>query len=150
LRVTGCAPAADAAPISRGGIRRGRVRHDQEGRHDDDRIGDCGRTCRRDDHPQGRAVAVATRECTVFAFGEAGVCYEAYRIGGKPSWSFIFERSGFDGFSAEDVALCLHFAGEVVLELEGYVFANIGRLREDWRQGRFAAAFARTGQGGRG
>jgi hypothetical protein len=101
--------------------------------------------------PQVGAVAVATRECTVFAFGEAGVCYEAYRIGGKPGWSFIFERGGFDGFSAEDVALCLHLTGEVAPELEGYVFANVGRLRENWRQGRFAAAFvrARTGQGGR-
>lgn len=102
--------------------------------------------------PKVGMVAIATRECAVFAFGEAGVCYETYpRSSGELGWSFIFERGEFDGFSAEDVALCLHLTGEVVPELAGYAFAGVGRLREDWRQGRFGLAFARarTGQGGR-
>lgn len=96
-------------------------------------------------------VAIATRECAVFAFGEAGVCYEAYRIGDRLGWSFVFERGGFDGFSAADVALCLHLTGEVAPELAGYVFEHVGRLREDWRGGVFAPGFARarTVRGGR-
>lgn len=102
--------------------------------------------------PRVGSIAVATRECAVFAFGEAGVCYEVYpRSGGELGWSFIFERGGFDGFSAEDVALCLHLTGEVAPELAGYAFEGVGRLREDWRREHFALAFARarTGHGGR-
>jgi hypothetical protein len=72
--------------------------------------------------------------------------------GSAPSADAAFiSRGGVDGFSAADVALCLHLTGEVVPELEGYAFENVGRLREDWRQDRFGAAIARarTGQGGR-
>jgi hypothetical protein len=102
--------------------------------------------------PRVGAVAIAIRECAVFAFEEAGVCYEAYRIGGTPGWAFIFERGGFDGFSAADLALDLHLTGVVAPELEHYDFQNIGQLREDWRRGVFAPGFARTRtvRGGRG
>lgn len=90
------------------------------------------------------SVAVAMRECGVFRLGEAGVCFEAYRIGGRPGWSFIFERGGFDGFSPSDVGLCLHVTGEVAPGLEGYEHTGIGRLLRDWREGRFTVAFARA------
>jgi hypothetical protein len=97
--------------------------------------------------PRVDSVAIATRACAVFAFGEASVCCETYRIGGRPGWSFVFERGGFDGFSAEDVALCLHLTGEVAPELAGYGFRGVGHLRADRRRGCFAGAFARVRTG---
>ena len=101
--------------------------------------------------PRVGSVAIATRECALFALGEAGVCYETYRIGDVPGYSFLFERGGFDGFSLEEVALCLRLTGEVAPELAGYAFSSVAQLREDWRQGRFVPVFARarTGRGGR-
>lgn len=97
------------------------------------------------------SVVIATRECAVFRFGEAGVCYEEYRLGGRLGWSFVFERGGHDGFSPGDVALCLHVTGEVAPEVAGYEFADVAQLLRDHEAGRFAPAFARArvGRGGR-
>jgi hypothetical protein len=90
------------------------------------------------------SLAVAKRACAVFDLGEPGVCYESYRVGGRPGWSFVFARGGFDGFSPQDVALCLHLTGEVAPELAGYRFRSVGQLRVDHDAGRFVAAFARV------
>jgi hypothetical protein len=87
------------------------------------------------------SLALATRASGVCDVGERGVCYEVYALGGRPGFSFLFEQGRYDGFSPEDVALCLTITGEVCAAVTDYQFTNVTRLQRDWAQGRFAAAF---------
>ena len=87
------------------------------------------------------SIVIAKRETAVCNVGERGVCYEVYELGGRPGWSFIFEQGSYDGFSPDDVDLILEVTGEVCQEVVGYQFKNVGRLCEDFQQGRFASAF---------
>jgi hypothetical protein len=86
-------------------------------------------------------IAVAKRRSGVCDAGEVGVCYELYTLGTRPGYSFIFESGRYDGFSPEDVALCLDVTGRVCEGVAGYTFENVGKLDRDFRSGRFAAAF---------
>ena len=87
------------------------------------------------------SLAIATRASGVSHVGERGVCYEVYRLGGRPGYSFIFEKGRYDGFSPEDVALFLTITGEVCTAVADYQFINVSRLSRDFAQGRFAPAF---------
>ena len=87
------------------------------------------------------SLAVAIRLSGVCDAGERGVCYEVYELGGQPGYSFIFEKGRYDGFSPEDVATFLEITGEHCAAVADYQFQNVTRLRRDFQQGRFAAAF---------
>lgn len=85
-------------------------------------------------------LAVAKRDSSVCKEGEYGVCYEVYQLGDRPGYAFIFERGGYDGFSPFDVELFLEVTNLVVPSVTNYEFANVGRLVQDYRAGRFAEA----------
>jgi hypothetical protein len=87
------------------------------------------------------SLAIATRASGVCDVGERGVCYEVYALGGRPGYSFIFDKGRYDGFSPEDVALFLTITGEVCTAVADYQFINVTRLSRDFVQGRFAPAF---------
>jgi hypothetical protein len=87
------------------------------------------------------SLALATRASGVCDVGERGVCYEVYALGGRPGYSFIFDKGRYDGFSPEDVALFLTITGEVCTAVADYQFTNVTRLSRDFAQGRFAPAF---------
>ena len=87
------------------------------------------------------SLAIAACASGVCDVGERGVCYEVYQLGGRPGYSFIFEKGRYDGFSPEDVALFLHITGEVCTAVADYQFTNVTRLSRDFAQGRFAPAF---------
>jgi hypothetical protein len=87
------------------------------------------------------SLAIATRASGVCDVGERGVCYEVYALGGRPGYSFIFDKGRYDGFSPEDVALFLTITGEVCTAVADYQFINVTRLSRDFAQGRFAHAF---------
>jgi hypothetical protein len=84
---------------------------------------------------------IAKRASGVNAPGERGVCYEVYQLGGRPGYSFIFERGRYDGFSPQDVEMFLHVTGQHCPAVADYQFANVTRLARDFEQGRFAEAF---------
>lgn len=84
---------------------------------------------------------IAKRASGVNAAGERGVCYEVYQLGGRPGYSFIFERGRYDGFSPDEVATFLHVTGQVCPALADYQFTTVTRLTRDFEQGRFAEAF---------
>lgn len=84
---------------------------------------------------------IAKRTTGVCDAGERGVCYEAYTLGNRPGWSFLFESGRYDGFSPDDVALILEVTGEVCREVADYEFQNVMRLIADFHRGRFAPAF---------
>ena len=85
-------------------------------------------------------LAVAKRDSGVCKAGEYGVCYEVYRLEGRPGYAFIFERGGFDGFSPYDVETFLEVFDLVAPSITSYTFTNVGRLVQDYRAGRFAEA----------
>jgi hypothetical protein len=87
-------------------------------------------------------LVTAKRASGVCRAGERGVCYETYSLGGRPGYSFLFERGGYDGFSPEDVDAFLQVSDRVCPEVSGYRFTNVVRLTRDFEAGRFAAAFA--------
>ena len=87
------------------------------------------------------SLAIAIRASGVCDVGERGVCYEVYALGGRPGYSFIFDKGRYDGFSPEDVALFLTITGEVCTAVADYQFINVTRLSRDFAQGRFAPAF---------
>jgi len=91
---------------------------------------------------QGGSLAIATRASGVCDVGERGVCYEVYALDGRPGYSFLFAQGRYDGFSPEDVAMCLRITGEICAAVADYHFLNVGRLSRDVAWGRFAAAFA--------
>lgn len=87
------------------------------------------------------SLVIAKRATAICDEGEKGVCYEEYRIGDRPGWSFIFEQGGYDGFSPDEVAKLLDLTGEVCAEVADYEFQNVMQLLADFCQGRFAAAW---------
>lgn len=87
------------------------------------------------------SLVVATVTTAICNRGERGVCYEQYTIGKRPGWSFIFERGGYDGFSANEAELMLEVTGEVCDAVADYEFVDVTRLIQDYQQGRFTAAF---------
>jgi hypothetical protein len=87
-------------------------------------------------------LVTAKRASGICKTGERGVCYETYTLGGRPGYSFIFERGGYDGFSPEDVDTLLTVSDRVCPEVADYQFTNVVRLTRDFEAGRFAAAFA--------
>ena len=58
-------------------------------------------------HPpiQVGTLVTAKRAAGVCAAGERGVCYELYKLDGRPGYSIIFQRGGYDGFSPQDVEM---------------------------------------------
>ncbi len=84
---------------------------------------------------------IAKRASGVNAAGERGVCYEVYRLGGRPGYGIIFESGRYDGFSPDDVKTFLHVTAQVCPSVADYRFTNVTRLARDFEQGRFAAAF---------
>jgi hypothetical protein len=94
-------------------------------------------------------LAAAKRDSGVCRAGERGVCYETYTLGGRPGYSFLFERGGYDGFSPEDVDAFLDVTDHVCPEVASYQFTNVVRLNRDFEAGRFAAAFATPSWQGR-
>jgi hypothetical protein len=94
------------------------------------------------------SLALATRASGVCDVGERGVCYERYTLGGRPGYSFLFEQGRYDGFSPEDVTLCLTMTGEICAAVADDQFTNVVQLARDFKRGRFAAAFPpRNGTG---
>jgi hypothetical protein len=87
------------------------------------------------------SIAVAKVTTGVCDVDEIGVCYEVYRIGIRPRYSFIFEKGRYDGFSPDEVEMMLTLSGDVCEDVAGYEFKHVGQLRDDYRQGRFAPAF---------
>jgi len=73
--------------------------------------------------------------------GETSVCYEVYTPGGRPGYSFLFERGRDDGFSPEDVEMFLTVTDTVCDKVADYQFTNVTRLLWDFRLGRFAETF---------
>jgi hypothetical protein len=86
-------------------------------------------------------MAIATRASGVCDVGEVGVCYAVYTLGGRPGYSFLFEKGRYDGFSPEDVAMFLTVTDTVCPTVADYQFTNVMRLLRDFRLGRFAEAF---------
>ncbi len=93
-------------------------------------------------------IAIAKRPAGVANTGERGICYELYDISGRPGYSFLFENGGYDGFSPDDVTLCLGVTNRVIPSLATYRFSNVGTLVRDFQNGRFAAAFHPAGPSG--
>jgi hypothetical protein len=87
------------------------------------------------------SIVVAKCGSGVCSDGELGVCYEVYELERRPGYSFMFESGRYDGFSPDDVALILDLTGRVCQAVAGYAFENVGKLAQDFRGGRFAAAF---------
>lgn len=87
------------------------------------------------------SLVIAKRASGVNAAGERGVCYEVYQLGGRPGYSFIFERGRYDGFSPEEVNTFLHVTGQHCPAIADYQFANVTQLARDFERGRFAEAF---------
>ncbi len=85
-------------------------------------------------------LAVAKKGSGVCVEDEVGVCYEVYRLGDRPGYSFIFERGRFDGFSPRDVEMFLEPLDAVVPSVASYTFTDVNRLVQDYRRGRFAEA----------
>ncbi len=86
-------------------------------------------------------LVTAKRDSGVCKAGERGVCYEIYTLDGRPGYSFIFERGGYDGFSPEDVEVFLDVTDRACQEVADYRFTNVVRLARDFEAGCFAAAF---------
>lgn len=74
--------------------------------------------------------------------GEVAVCYEVYRIGVRPGFSFIFEGGFYDGFSPDELDTMLERTGEVCPEVADYEFTNVIKLDQDFKNGRFAPAWS--------
>jgi hypothetical protein len=83
-------------------------------------------------------LVIAKRASGVCAAGERGACYELYRLSGRPGYGILFQRGGYDGFSPEDVEMCLDVTNRVCPAVADYRFTNVTQLN---REGRFAAAF---------
>jgi hypothetical protein len=88
------------------------------------------------------SLAVAKRTTGVCDVDEIGVCYEVYQVNRRPGYSIIFEKGRYDGFSPDEVEMMLRVTGDVCEDVAGYKFHSVGQVREDYRQGRFAPAFA--------
>ena len=87
------------------------------------------------------SLVVVKRNTAICDEGEVGVCYELYGPAEQPGYGIIFEHGGYDGFSAEEVDTFLDATGVVLPSIASYAFENVGRLKRDFRQGRFKEAF---------
>ena len=92
------------------------------------------------------SLVVVKRNTAICDEGEVGVCYELYGTSEQPGYGFIFERGGYDGFSAEEVDTFLDATGVMLPSIAAYEFENVGRLKRDYRQGRFREAFGARAQ----
>jgi hypothetical protein len=88
------------------------------------------------------STVVARRAHCIFSSGETGVCYQIFRIRDQLGYSIIFEKGGYDRFSAEDALWSLDISGQVCEAVANYRFKNVRQLVTDYQLGRFAAAFA--------
>jgi hypothetical protein len=86
-------------------------------------------------------LVIAQRATGVCSVGEPGMCYERYEVGGRPGWSFIFAKGGYDGFSPSEVADLLLIKPMIADYLRDYRFTNVTRLANDYRRGLFNRAF---------
>lgn len=75
--------------------------------------------------------------CGLWSAGEPGLVVEAYQLEGRPGWTLLFKRGGYDGFSPEDMERFVVKEGSVDAKAAGYVFESVGKLDRDWRAGRF-------------
>lgn len=67
--------------------------------------------------------------------GSSGVCYEIYDRGdGSTGFSFIFESGFYDGFSPEEIELCLVIHDDRAPQWEDYDFKNVIELTRDFRK----------------
>ena len=87
------------------------------------------------------SLVVVKRNTAICDEGEVGVCYELYELEDRPGYGFIFERGGYDGFSPEEIDTFLDVTGVVLPSIALYEFENVGRLKRDFRRGRFKEAF---------
>ena len=94
-------------------------------------------------HPRIKvgSLVIAKRASGVNAAGARGVCYEVYQLGGRHGYSIIFERGRYDGFSPEEANTFLHITGQHCPDVADYHFSNVTRLKRDFDEGHFAAAF---------
>ena len=92
------------------------------------------------------SLVVAKRNTAICDEGEVGVCYELYGTPKQPGYSFIFESGGYEGFSPEEVDTILDVTGVVLPSVASYEFENVGRLKRDFRRGRFSEAFGARAQ----
>ena len=92
------------------------------------------------------SLVVVKRSTAICDEGEVGVCYELYGTPDQLGYGFIFERGGYDGFSAEEVDTFLDVTGVVLLSIASYAFESVGQLKQDFRRGRFKEAFGARAQ----
>lgn len=78
----------------------------------------------------------------VCSAGERGVVVEEYRLGARSGRTIVFERGGYDGFSADEIGLFVVAEGSVDGTLGSYRFEGVHPLQRDLRRGAFAQAFA--------
>ena len=94
------------------------------------------------------AIVIAKRNIgTLAKQGDRGVVFEVYERpwarGGEtpgPGVSILWANGDYDGFSPDDVALCVSDTGKSDPTASAYAFENVGRLMDDYRRGRFNAA----------
>ena len=90
------------------------------------------------------SVAFTRRLSSLWKKGERGVCYETYRIGERPGYSFIFEGGGYDGFSEDDLSSWLALTEEVAPSVMGFQFRNVMHLSGAYEAGWFYEALKRS------
>lgn len=83
----------------------------------------------------------AKKRSEICRAGERGVCYHEYELKGKPGYSFIFEKGGYDDFSPREVEMFLEVSGNVCESVAEYQFRNVIQLSKDFAAGRFKEAF---------
>lgn len=77
------------------------------------------------------------------------VVVEAYTLCRRPGWTLLFADGRLDGFSPDDCTLFGVQPIGHVADIAGYQFRSVTHLARDWRDGRFAAAWAHTKAEGR-
>ena len=91
----------------------------------------------------GSMVAARSNNCFHGA-GERGVCYQYFHIKDQAWYGVIFERGGYEHFSAENASSSLYISGEVCPAVADYRFGRVSQLVEDYHAGRFAVALRMT------
>jgi hypothetical protein len=86
------------------------------------------------------SVVRARRPTSACESGELGVCYAVASLGGRPAYSFIFERGDYAAFSPGRVAQVLELIGACENAVD-YQYNGLVRLVFDYRHGLFDAAF---------
>lgn len=90
----------------------------------------------------GSLVIAARNVGPVAGGGEVGVCCEVASLAGRPSYGFLFSRGGHDSFAPNEAAFFLRPLGLTRSRAAAYRFAGVLQLVRDYRDGRFAGAFA--------